>query len=231
VRAFECAFSVRTSSFVHGLMTRRAVFAFTVLADFVPLTVLFKALGIIQVLHLIAAQIGMRCGDKKAGSLTYSIPSDNWYVIVPPPVEEESDNLSNGRRQRDDGSEGVANSDQIVGVHLIPAGGDGRSFMPPRGYTNQSFSPSSRNSLASLSAEGGSRARSSTLLLPPNTGNARQSGLSPVSEASRRDHARRGRPPRGRAIRIAAGEIIARRTVSAGGDIAGDGSRRFSLSH
>ena len=43
VRAFECAFSVRTSSFVHGLMTRRAVFAFTVLADFVPLTVLFKS--------------------------------------------------------------------------------------------------------------------------------------------------------------------------------------------
>jgi hypothetical protein len=29
-----------------------------------------------------AAQIGMRCGDKKAGSLTYSILSDNWYVIV-----------------------------------------------------------------------------------------------------------------------------------------------------
>jgi hypothetical protein len=48
VRAFECAFNVRTSSFVHGLMTRRAVFAFTVLADFVPLTVLFKALGIIS---------------------------------------------------------------------------------------------------------------------------------------------------------------------------------------
>ena len=72
VRAFECAFSVRTSSFVHGLMTRRAVFAFTVLADFAPLTVLFKALGIIQVLHLNAAHIGMRCGNKKAGSLTYS---------------------------------------------------------------------------------------------------------------------------------------------------------------
>ena len=84
VRAFECAFSVRTSSFVHGLMTRRVVFAFTVLADFVPLTVFFKALGIIQVLHLNAAQIGMRCGDKKAGSLTYSILSDNWYVIVLP---------------------------------------------------------------------------------------------------------------------------------------------------
>jgi hypothetical protein len=31
-----------------------------------------------------AAQIGMRCGDKKAGSLTYSILSDNWYVIVLP---------------------------------------------------------------------------------------------------------------------------------------------------
>ena len=65
VRAFECAFSVRTSSFVHGLMTRRAVFAFTVLADFVPLTVFFKALGIIQVLHLNAAQIGMRCATKR----------------------------------------------------------------------------------------------------------------------------------------------------------------------
>src|SRR5580700_5939500 len=48
VRAFECAFSVRTSSFVHGLMTRRAVVAFTVLADFVVLTAFFKALGIIQ---------------------------------------------------------------------------------------------------------------------------------------------------------------------------------------
>ena len=48
VRAFECALSMRTSSFVHGLMTRRAVFAFTVLADFVPLTVSFKALGIIS---------------------------------------------------------------------------------------------------------------------------------------------------------------------------------------
>jgi hypothetical protein len=89
VRAFECAFSVRTSSFVHGLIARRVVFAFTVLAAFVPLTVLFKALGIIQVLHLNAAQIGMRCGDKKAGSLTYSILSDNWYVLVLPPVEEE----------------------------------------------------------------------------------------------------------------------------------------------
>jgi hypothetical protein len=44
VRAFECAFSMRTSSFVHGLMTRRAVFAFTVLADFTTLTVFFKAL-------------------------------------------------------------------------------------------------------------------------------------------------------------------------------------------
>jgi hypothetical protein len=84
VRAFECAFSMRTSSFVHGLMTRRAVFAFTVLTDFVPLTVFFKALGIIQVLHLNAAQIGMRCGDKKVDSLTYSTLSDNWYVIVLP---------------------------------------------------------------------------------------------------------------------------------------------------
>jgi len=45
VRAFECAFSVRTSSFVHGLMTRRTVFAFTVLANFVTFTVFFNALG------------------------------------------------------------------------------------------------------------------------------------------------------------------------------------------
>jgi hypothetical protein len=48
---------------------------------------------------------------------------------------EGSDNLSNGGRQRDDGSEGVANSDQIVDVHLFLAGGDGRSLMPPKGYT------------------------------------------------------------------------------------------------
>src|ERR1700733_16045016 len=43
VRAFECAFSV-----VRGLMTRRAVVGFTVLADFVVLTAFFKALGIIH---------------------------------------------------------------------------------------------------------------------------------------------------------------------------------------
>jgi hypothetical protein len=73
VRAFECALSVRTSSFVHGLMTRRAVVAFTVLADFVILTTFFKALGIIQILHLNAAQVGTRCGDKKTAALTYSI--------------------------------------------------------------------------------------------------------------------------------------------------------------
>src|SRR6476660_3511457 len=42
-----------------------------------------------NVLHLNVAQIGMGCGGKKAGSLTYSILSDNWYAIVVPPVEEE----------------------------------------------------------------------------------------------------------------------------------------------
>jgi hypothetical protein len=73
VRAFECAFRVRTSSFVHGLMTRRAVFAFAGLGDFALLTVFFKALTIIQILRLNAAQVGMRCGDKKADLLTYSI--------------------------------------------------------------------------------------------------------------------------------------------------------------
>jgi hypothetical protein len=108
-----------------------------------------------------------------------------WYVIVPTPVEEESDNLSNGRRQRDDGSEGVANSDQILDVHLIPAGGDGRSFVPPRGYTNQASRrlraipwPACRLKVeAELEARRFCRRRE---LLPPNTGNARQSGLSPV---------------------------------------------------
>ena len=34
--AAVAAAAVCTSSFVHGLMTRRAVFAFAVLADFVP---------------------------------------------------------------------------------------------------------------------------------------------------------------------------------------------------
>ena len=101
VRAFECAFSVRTSSFVHGLMTRRAVVAFTVLADFVVLTAFFKALGIIQVLHLNAAQIGTRCGDKKTDALTYSILSDNWYVIVLPQVEEEIRRVIRNERAKD----------------------------------------------------------------------------------------------------------------------------------
>ena len=36
-----------------------------------------------------AAQVGTRCGDKKTDALTYSILSDNWYVIVLRPVEEE----------------------------------------------------------------------------------------------------------------------------------------------
>jgi hypothetical protein len=101
VRAFECAFSMRTSSFVHGWITRRAVVAFTVLADFVVLTAFFKALGIIQVLHLNAAQIGTRCGDKKTDALTYSILSDNWYVIVLPPVEEEIRRVIRNERAKD----------------------------------------------------------------------------------------------------------------------------------
>ena len=101
VRAFECAFSVRTSSFVHGLMTRRAVVAFTVWVDYVVLTAFFKALGIIQVLHVNAAQIGTRCGDKKTDALTYSILSDNWYVVVLPPVEEEIRRVIRNERAKD----------------------------------------------------------------------------------------------------------------------------------
>jgi hypothetical protein len=82
VRAFECALSMRTSSFVHGLMTRRAVFAFRVLADFVPFTVLFKALGIISGTRFERRANRYAIWRQKAGSLTYSILSDNWYVIV-----------------------------------------------------------------------------------------------------------------------------------------------------
>jgi hypothetical protein len=165
----------------------------------------------------------MRCGDKKAGSLTYSIPSDNWYVIVPPPVEEESDNLSNGRRQRDDGSAGVANSDQIVGVHLILAGGDGRSLMPPKGYTIKSrllavfaqfpgqpvgrrWKPSSKLDAFVDQLKAGTAAAQDGQRAP-------ERALTRVRSTPTRSHKMRatrlegGRP---------AGEIIARRTVSAG---------------
>jgi hypothetical protein len=50
VRAFECAFNVRTSSFVHGMITRRADFAaFTVFTFF---KVFFETLGIAHILQL-----------------------------------------------------------------------------------------------------------------------------------------------------------------------------------
>ena len=48
-----------------------------------------------------AAQIGMRCGDKKTDALTYSILSDNWYVIVLPPVEEEIRRVIRNERAKD----------------------------------------------------------------------------------------------------------------------------------
>jgi hypothetical protein len=57
---------VRTSSFVHGLTTRRddlEGFAVLTILEFLP--VVFKALGIIQVLQLSSAHIGTRCGDSK----------------------------------------------------------------------------------------------------------------------------------------------------------------------
>ena len=89
VRAFECAFSVRTSSFVHGLMTRRAVFAFTVLADFVPLTVLFKALGIISGTPFERRADRYAMWRQKGRLFDVLILSDNWCLIVLPSVEEE----------------------------------------------------------------------------------------------------------------------------------------------
>ena len=67
VRAFECALSVFTSSFVHGLMTRRA--DFTAFTGFALFTAFFKALGITQVLQLNRAHIVARRGDNKANCL------------------------------------------------------------------------------------------------------------------------------------------------------------------
>ena len=48
-----------------------------------------------------AAQIGTRCGNKKTDALTYSILSDNWYVIVLPPVEEENRRAIRNERAKD----------------------------------------------------------------------------------------------------------------------------------
>jgi len=48
-----------------------------------------------------AAQVGTRCGDKKTDALTYSILSDNWYVIVLPPVEEEIRRVIRNERAKD----------------------------------------------------------------------------------------------------------------------------------
>ena len=101
VRAFECAFSVLTSSFVHGLMTRRAVFAFTVLADFVVLTAFFKAPGIIQGTPFERRSNRYAMWRQKDRPLTYSILSDNWYVIVLPPVEEEIRRVIRNERAKD----------------------------------------------------------------------------------------------------------------------------------
>jgi hypothetical protein len=64
VRAFECAFNVRRSSFVHGLITRRAVFAgFAVVPLFM---VFFIALGISHILLLNGAHIVALRGENKA---------------------------------------------------------------------------------------------------------------------------------------------------------------------
>jgi hypothetical protein len=43
----------------------------------------------------------MRYGDKKASSLTCSMLSDNWYVIVLPPVEEEIRRVIRNERAKD----------------------------------------------------------------------------------------------------------------------------------
>jgi hypothetical protein len=43
----------------------------------------------------------MRCGDKKTDALTYSILSDNWYVIVLPSVEEEIRRVIRNERAKD----------------------------------------------------------------------------------------------------------------------------------
>src|ERR1700727_1860017 len=67
VLALECALSVRKSSFVHGLTTRRVDFAvFTDLTVFVFLAIFFKTLAMTEILHFNAVHIRMRHGENKA---------------------------------------------------------------------------------------------------------------------------------------------------------------------
>lgn len=100
VRAFECAFSVFTSSLVHGLSTRRADLAavFTVFALFAAF---FKAFGISKVLLLNEAHIITRDGDDKADLLTYTDIGYNWFMRVLHPVEEEIRRIVRDERAKD----------------------------------------------------------------------------------------------------------------------------------
>ena len=127
------------------------------------------------------------------------------------PVEEESYNLSNGRRQRDDGSEGVANSDQIVDVHLILAGGDGRSLMPPKGYTIKASRrlraipwPACRLKVeAELEARRFCRPAEGGNCCRPRRATRARAGSHPCEKQAVAITLDAGDPPRGRAIRIA----------------------------
>jgi hypothetical protein len=74
VRAFECAFNARTSSLVHGLITRRAVFgafaAFTFFAGF------FATLGIHK--YSITLQ---RASNSLLGELSQARLNDALHVV------------------------------------------------------------------------------------------------------------------------------------------------------
>jgi hypothetical protein len=77
---------VRTSSFVHGLTTRRDdLEGFAALTIFEFLAVFFKALGIIQVLQLSAAHIGTRCGDSKTARRRWYL----WYYSWTRPAHDD----------------------------------------------------------------------------------------------------------------------------------------------
>jgi hypothetical protein len=138
-----------------------------------------------------------------------------------------------------DGSEGVANSDQIVGVHLILAGGDGRSLMPPKGYTIKASRrlraipwPACRLKVeAELEArrfcrpaEGGNccRPRRATRARAGSHSCEKQAVAITQDAATRLEGGRSGYPR----VKLSQGGRF-----RPGGDMAGDGPRRFSLSH
>src|SRR5258708_30652854 len=105
VLALECALSARKSSFVHGLMTRRADFAgfaaFVTFTVFALFTAFFKTLAITHILQLNAGHIIPRTQNSKPGALTTLRLGYNWFMRVLPPVEEEIRRIVRDERAKD----------------------------------------------------------------------------------------------------------------------------------